>query len=403
MNRPNIHPDTYPGRDAFTLVEMMVAMALTIFIMVILSQCFIQGLETFSSLKAVGDMQEQLRTAVTLMRDDLSQPHFEGERRLGDPLSSFISEPIREGFFVVGSPTPLPGEKEGEEDLIPSYRLTNHYLHFSVRRRGNAWEKFFSAVDNTPLPSPPVDPAQPDKAAAPQPLGLQKPQPTGVAVPGLTTTYFNQPLEASFNQAPPAGPPYHSYVYHSNWAEIAYFLVETGTTLTPGKTGTGGTKLYALYRCQFLVFPNTKLDQSATVRAPNTKAAVGNMRIQYFPNFSCNPLPAPPNAFEFYSPTDLAGSKVRRAFNPATLPPAPGSVPRAAALVLSNVVSFQVFALKNQGGDFLPLGAAFDTASYSASVTDAVPTFSVQGLQIVLRIWDPKSQLTRQVTLVQDM
>ena len=53
-------------RPGFTLVEMMVAMGLTIFLMVILSQCFVQGLETFSGLKTIGDMQEELRTAMTL-------------------------------------------------------------------------------------------------------------------------------------------------------------------------------------------------------------------------------------------------------------------------------------------------------------------------------------------------
>src|ERR1700736_5021158 len=94
-------------RSGFTLVEMMVAMTLTIFVMVILSQCFVQGLETFSGLKAIGDMQEELRTATTLLRSDLSMDHFEGKRRLSDPVSSFKKEKIREGFFAIGPGYPL--------------------------------------------------------------------------------------------------------------------------------------------------------------------------------------------------------------------------------------------------------------------------------------------------------
>ena len=38
------------------------------FVMVILAQCFVQGLETFSSLKAIGDMQGELRAATSLAR-----------------------------------------------------------------------------------------------------------------------------------------------------------------------------------------------------------------------------------------------------------------------------------------------------------------------------------------------
>src|SRR5438309_89982 len=63
-------------RSGFTLVEMMVAMALTLFIMVILSEAFTVGLETFRLLKATGDMQERLRTVSVILRRDLKADHF---------------------------------------------------------------------------------------------------------------------------------------------------------------------------------------------------------------------------------------------------------------------------------------------------------------------------------------
>src|SRR6266568_1479648 len=85
-------------RQAFTLVEMLVALALIIFIMSILSEAFVQGLETFRQLKAIGDMNERLRTASTALRRDLNANHFEGRRRMSDPDFFFQGSP-QQGFF----------------------------------------------------------------------------------------------------------------------------------------------------------------------------------------------------------------------------------------------------------------------------------------------------------------
>ena len=43
----------YRTREGFTLVEMLVAVALTLFIMVLLSQAFAAGLEAFRHLKGI--------------------------------------------------------------------------------------------------------------------------------------------------------------------------------------------------------------------------------------------------------------------------------------------------------------------------------------------------------------
>jgi type II secretory pathway pseudopilin PulG len=86
-------------RSAFTLVELMVAMALTIFIMLILTQAFVLSIETFVGLKGIGDMQENLRAAANGLRYDLNQPHFEAMRRTSDP--NFNTTPPREGFIAI--------------------------------------------------------------------------------------------------------------------------------------------------------------------------------------------------------------------------------------------------------------------------------------------------------------
>src|SRR5262245_53014386 len=69
-------------RKAFTLTELLVSMALIVFTMTILTSAFTTGMEAFRRLKAIGDMDEGVRTVVNLLRRDLSSPHFDGDRSL---------------------------------------------------------------------------------------------------------------------------------------------------------------------------------------------------------------------------------------------------------------------------------------------------------------------------------
>src|SRR5262249_41549258 len=83
-----LHPP--PRRGGFTLVEMMVATALIIFIMYILASAFEKGLESFRMMKVAGDMQERLRTAAVGMKTDLTKPHFNDQ---GSSLGEYLSDP----------------------------------------------------------------------------------------------------------------------------------------------------------------------------------------------------------------------------------------------------------------------------------------------------------------------
>src|SRR3954452_7096661 len=89
-------------RQGFTLVELMVAMALIVLIMAIISQAFVEGLETFRQLKGIGDLQEQLRTATVPLREDLMARHLAGGGI--DPLKLSKLGPatvIEKGFFRI--------------------------------------------------------------------------------------------------------------------------------------------------------------------------------------------------------------------------------------------------------------------------------------------------------------
>src|SRR5262249_21705561 len=63
-------------RQGFTLTELLVSMALIVFIMTILSEAFATALESFRQMKASGEMQEKLRSVANVLRRDLRANHF---------------------------------------------------------------------------------------------------------------------------------------------------------------------------------------------------------------------------------------------------------------------------------------------------------------------------------------
>src|SRR5262249_52868750 len=135
-------------RQAFTLVELLVAMALILFIMAILSQAFVSATDTFRNLKAAGDMAEKLRATTQLLQRDLAADHFEGKKRLSDP-NFWQNGPPQQGYFQIyqGSAQTTPdGTVEGADiDTIGSYCNTDHALAFTIKQRGNQMGDFLSA------------------------------------------------------------------------------------------------------------------------------------------------------------------------------------------------------------------------------------------------------------------
>ena len=370
------HAPLATRHSGFTLVEMLVAMTLMIFVMLILSQCFVQGLETFSGLKAIGDMQEDLRTAANILRADLNQDHFEGKRRLSDAFLAGLTAPtpsapkFREGFFEIGQGYSLKGgsskQREGAEDGINTYRATDNWLHFTVKLRGNAKDRFFTASAGPRL--------------------------TNQLTNSLAR--FGPPGSAAASQDAMFVDPNNPGVFHSAWGEIAYVLLPTGTVLTPGippparPRTPAPTNLYALYRCQYAVIPDTTAINLQAAGAPANYRGIAHANGT------------------FLSPSDLA--KGLRTFSPiayfATRPLNNNNPPDNAALVLSNVISFEVNVSPTSSPDsfgLLPGNlSVFDSANYGTSLA---PNYVIKGIEVILRIWDPASRQTRQVTVIQDM
>lgn len=394
-------------RQGFTLVELLVAMALIIFIMAILSQAFGAALTTFRNLKAEGDMAEKLRSVTQILQRDLSADHFEGKKRLSNP-NFWLNGPPSQGYFSIyqGSGGTLEGF---DTDLIGSYRSIDHSIAFSVKQRGNNMGDFLSA---------------------------------GSAGGGsvLSTNLAFGPIEARY-QTTSGG----SYNYQ--WAEVAWFMLPSMNPNTGLQdTTVGGVGLYTLYRRQRLLVPDNYF-------VPTQLAA----NIALFQEVSCwqnggnlyfnNPI-------EITDPQRRFGAGIGTSPLPSNFTTLTGTL-IGADIQLNDVVSFDVRlltpgvtngidpfvtlwqapfnALSANGGInngntlYYPTNAtgpmAFDTWTSindgsnnylqwnGAGATTSIPLWNassssgpiIQAIQISIRIWDYKTNQTRQVTMVQAM
>jgi hypothetical protein len=334
-------------------------------------------METFRQLKAIGDMEENMRTATIVLRDDLAQDHFTGKRRLSDP--NIVRDPIRDGFFAVRGSTPI-AEGNGDAFGMPSFRAVDHMIYMTVKKKGNRQENFFHT---TVTGAPPAITTDPFFA-----------QMTALNTP---------PAElAQYTWAPPYVAGSGSGTYGSQWAEVLYYLSPTGTTAAPNDpTSLLGTPTYSLFRAQWVMVPDST----------NVNGKIGNASLDGFAGLACNPGPAPLNTLTFFSPTDAAlGNRVISNFTP--MGPAfnytNGRLFKSGVretLLMPNVISFQVQIMPNTTPSVFidPPPIGYDTGRFNTGVNAGFPQYGIKAIQITMRVWDGTAQQTRQVTIVQDM
>jgi prepilin-type N-terminal cleavage/methylation domain-containing protein len=218
------------GRKGFTIVELLVAMALILFIMAILSEAFVDAAQVFRDFKALGDMAGRLRSVTQLVRDDLKGFHFGDNRRISDP-NFWANGPPQQGFFRIWQQSADVQEGSAttfDYEGLPSFTATGTWLHFTVNKRGNTPKDFFLGDLSN--------------AAAGCPLlgSVSNPSPIN----------GDPPLDSKYQY--PSGT-----VYTSQWAEIAWFLKPNGATINDNIAGTlTSTTLYSLYRRQVLPVQN---------------------------------------------------------------------------------------------------------------------------------------------------
>jgi prepilin-type N-terminal cleavage/methylation domain-containing protein len=413
-------------RAGFTLVELMVAMALTLFVMVILSQAFVTSLDTFSGMKGIGDMQQNLRTAGNILKNDLSQYHFEGARRLSDtsaglplivpptaggpaqglqPQAGFLAVLQGSAPVLAGAATSLtPYVNEGQDSNgVPSFRAHDHIIYLSVNRKGNRQENFFTA-------------SLQDVSATGANLGL-------FFGPANPTAYDLNPTTQLpfYTWAPPYVSGSTSAFYSSQWAEVVYYLKRTGSTEEPNNPLSAiGTPTFGLYRAQFVMVPDSS----------HVSGILANgLELTTFEGMSCNKNNTT-GFVDFFSPSDASAYVTGQ--TPVVkrlIPQVPQFTPGAAAvnvatnrvevneaLLLPNVLSFHVQIMPTTGSAFgdvpatnvppangvaQPAAFLYDTALISYA--NYGNTFGLKGIQVTLRVFDNASRQARQMTIVQDL
>jgi prepilin-type N-terminal cleavage/methylation domain-containing protein len=232
-------------RSGFTLVEVLVSMALILFIMSILAAAFGAASQAVSDLKSAGDLAEKLRGATNVLKRDLECPHFfDGKNgtnsiRLSDvgfwgrlPTPADPTKPPV-GFFRIFQQQADAADVAGGHDLdnIPSFHQTTTALHYTIALQGTRRSDFLSAA---------LPPASPLTTASPSP---PSPSPNDVLLGqgGLQPT-----TDERYQDTP--------NVYNSQYAEVAVFLAPTND-FTDGTGGITPQPLFALYRRQFLTVP----------------------------------------------------------------------------------------------------------------------------------------------------
>jgi len=144
-----------PGRSrhAFTIVELLVALALVLFIMSIISQVFVDTSEAFRSQRAKAELSEKLRFITQTLRADLRANHFEHNRRLSDD-DFWADGPPKIGYFRLEQANPYATESS----MIPSEKTyisdasSGTVMAFTSFLQGNDQRGFHSVTfPNGPL------------------------------------------------------------------------------------------------------------------------------------------------------------------------------------------------------------------------------------------------------------
>ena len=230
-------------RTAFTLVELLVAVALTLFLMAIIAEAFGAATKTFGTMRSAGQLQERMRSGAMVIRQDLAAEHLDGPYiggrggpRVGDQrmdLAGWVPPP--RGYFEIRQfPNGLfpnqPGIYEPmaagfpftDGEGLTSSRADTHDMRFTVKLPDLPATELYSAELPATIPVVPVNPGDP----AVMPFGN------------------NPQINAFPVQAAPGTPT----IVYSRWAEIQYFLRPNGDMTPNGTNNAAQLPLYSLRR-----------------------------------------------------------------------------------------------------------------------------------------------------------
>ena len=332
-------------RPGFTLVEIMVAAALSVVIMTIIATAFQTGLEATSQMKSIGAIASQLRQSDGIMRSDLRAVHLWDENaspaaavQVSGLSGAWGTVSTEHGFLRLQGTAPTGANVEGTVNGADpgSARATDHWMHFTVHLSG----------------------ASPDSAFA-----------------------SAAPNEAVGDSENMAGSSTANGQFVSTWAEVAYFLEPMGTTTLPDTPGTE-LDLFTLRRRQRVI---------ANAALTNTLPA--SATVDEYPELSLNGsgLNTP---FSVVTDTNRLNGGTVKPTRLSTTTSLSSKDYRGSDIVLANVISMRIQVVKDNDVEFSDIpGGVYDT-----STTTGV---TIRAVRITLRIYDPKNRLTRQVSIDQ--
>jgi len=332
-------------RLGFTLVELLVSMAIIIFMLSIMSQAFVIATTCMQGMKTVGELIDKVRPVMTILQRDLAADHFDGTKKLCDP-DFWEYGPPREGYFSIiqggGSEQETPSSGPVKY-YISNSTTSNHALTFTSRLPGKNPTEFYTAEYPT--------------AHNVRMNGIYNyPDPTFATNPA----YMKVQNARRFD--------FISNIIHCKWAELAYFIKPNGSIVAKDPTsGYVDLPLHDLYRQQRVILPDVSDMNKAGI--PIASPDPFNLFSHYVDS----------GKVVFNQPSDVTAPWKRfgnRGAAPAALPnfkayadsSGLNDVGNNSDLVLTNVISFDVRIINDSNLDFLHLyeaGAGALSGSYA--------------------------------------
>ncbi len=418
-------------RSAFSLVEMLVVLALSLLIFMLTAMAFNMASRAMRVHRAYAEDSTDLGNFERQLRFLLRQRHFESDLRVSEIDPNDPNRQPKAGFFAVieGGPEPLPPGVTSPPEGI----YVKDGLNFTVRLVGNSPTDFFE----TSLVQPPNWTAS--RQSGFNFTGLQPP--TWLQLYGGYPESRYQPLATS-----PTGN--YSNVFRSQWAEIAIFLsrqpdpddpTKRAATVpidhpahpdSPSPSNPPAARLYRLHLRKLLLLPshfakgqqNFDVTPATVVHTLQRPQPWGPGYPFYYPDafdlsVRRNIVPSPPPPGQPYeewlvnTPVDVVNPSNRfynsnlfragRPWEPNEYPndwppgwPGPLSYysgRQGEDVILQNVVSFDVKLIQ---------GGGVSDGSYD-STSNPPSNPPLQGIWIRIRIFNPKTQQMRDMVIVE--
>jgi type II secretory pathway pseudopilin PulG len=419
------------ARPGFTLVELMVAAAVCVLIMAILAGAFSLGIDTVRQMKSAGDMMDQLRGAGTALKADLAANHLmtpDGNPIKLSQIRADLTKAVDNGMgatprytvtedpkayptngFVRICSSPInypPGNPTDADGLNAGTGIaTTHYLHFTSILSGSSDDDYFRAA----VPQS----GQTYHSIAAEVAWFLEPMPSLGTGPTLHRLIRRQRLAALSDTDRRDRPwpsiadeavlslrrPNSTTTYLSTLAELTNPSNRLGgTKWTSATTQVGAGYAFQAAAQDDVLAPMASRPGEDTVLSnvisfevqvhwtPSSFTQADDVLLPYGP--TNGPPPAVPNRFP--DPFDTTKSKTDEPFD--TLPKVLPSWNNGG---LANTYTYDSWTKD------LDWTTNYDPTKPDANRPPLVIT--VRAVQVRIRIWDPKMQTGRQITITQDL